>query len=154
MRCVGREQGFIVAKNNPKNILSIEDLYKKDIRYVNRQKGSGTRILFEYLNKQKQLSPMDIYGYGREEFSHTSVAVQIASGSADVGMGIYSAAKMFDLDFIPICVEQYDLLIAQSSWGTSMVNALLDIIKSDAFKEKIMLMGGYTLKDIGTEINL
>lgn len=149
LQCLGREQGLMVAKNNPKKIFSIGDLYKENISYINRQKGSGTRILFEYLNKKENLDPSEIYGYEREEFTHTSVAANIAYNSADVGLGIYSAAKMFDLDFIPICTERYDLLIAGYAWDTPMVKALLEILKSDAFKERIEAMGGYTLEEPG-----
>lgn len=80
------------------------------MRYVNRQKGSGTRILADYLCMRENVDTASVYGYDREELTHTSVAAQIASGSADVGMGIYSAAKLYDLDFIPICIEEYDSL--------------------------------------------
>ena len=77
--------------------------------------------------------------------AHTSVAAQIANGSADAGMGIYSAAKLYDLDFIPICVEEYDLIITEYAWNTPMVQQLITILKSDAFRQKILEMGGYTL---------
>ena len=146
---VGREQGFLVQKGNPKNIQTIKDLYREDIRYVNRQKGSGTRILFDYLNKQDNLDPTTIYGYNREELTHTSVAAQIASNSADVGMGIYSAAQMFDLDFIKICIETYDLLIPDYAWETEMVQELLEVIKGDEFKERLTKLRGYTLSNPG-----
>lgn len=103
--CVGRQQGLMVARGNPLNICSFADISRQGIRYVNRQKGSGTRILTDYLCSREKVEPSDVYGYTREELTHTSVAAQIACGSADVGMGIYSAAKLYDLDFIPICIE-------------------------------------------------
>ena len=87
----------------------------------------------------------EIYGYEREELTHTSVAAQIANNSADAGMGIYSAAKLYDLDFIPICIEEYDLLIPDRAWDTPMVQSLLKTLKSEVFREKILAMGGYTL---------
>ena len=91
------------------------------------------------------MAPDFVYGYDREELTHTSVAAQIASGSADAGMGIYSAAKLYDLDFIPICVEEYDLIIPDYAWETPMVRQMIATLQSDAFREKILSMGGYTI---------
>jgi putative molybdopterin biosynthesis protein len=95
-----------------------------------------------------------IYGYDREELTHTSVAAQIASGSADAGMGIYSAAKLYDLDFINVCIEEYDLIIPDHAWDTPMVQQLLVTLKSDAFKEKILSLGGYTVENPGQVIEI
>ncbi len=142
--CVGRQQGLMVARGNPLNICSFADISRQGIRYVNRQKGSGTRILTDYLCSREKVEPSDVYGYTREELTHSSVAAQIACGSADVGMGIYSAAKLYDLDFIPICIEEYDLIIPDHAWDSPMVQQLLTILRSDAFREKILSMGGYT----------
>ena len=150
--CVGRQQGLMVARGNPLNIQKFADIAKDGVRYVNRQKGSGTRILTDYLCKQENLDISAIYGYDREELTHTSVAAQIVSGSADAGMGIYSAAKLYDLDFIPICIEEYDLIIPDHAWDTPMVRKLLTILKSDAFREKILSLGGYTVENPGEEI--
>ena len=126
------------------------DLAGEGIRYVNRQKGSGTRILIDYLCKQENIDTSAIYGYDREEFTHTSVAAQIASGTADAGMGIYSAASLYDLDFLPICMEQYDLLIPDYAWDSPMVQKLLEVLKSDAFRARLEAMGGYELDKPGT----
>lgn len=147
--CVGRQQGLMVARGNPLNIRSFADISRQGIRYVNRQKGSGTRILTDYLCSREKVEPSDVYGYTREELTHTSVAAQIACGSADVGMGIYSAAKLYDLDFIPICIEEYDLIIPDHAWDSPMVQQLLTILRSDAFREKILSMGGYTIDHPG-----
>lgn len=147
--CVGRQQGLMVARENPLNICSFADISRQGIRYVNRQKGSGTRILTDYLCIREKVEPSDVYGYTREELTHTSVAAQIACGSADVGMGIYSAAKLYDLDFIPICIEEYDLIIPDHAWDSPMVQQLLTILRSDAFREKILSMGGYTVDHPG-----
>ena len=149
IRCVGRQQGMMVAKGNPLNIQSFSDIAKEGVRYVNRQKGSGTRILTDYLCKQNGVDPDSIYGYDREELTHTSVAAQIVSGSADAGMGIYSAAKLYDLDFIPICIEEYDLIIPDHAWDTPMVQQMIATLKSDAFREKILSLGGYTVENPG-----
>ena len=147
--CVGRQQGLMVARGNPLNICSFADISRQGIRYVNRQKGSGTRILTDYLCSREKVEPSDVYGYTREELTHTSVAAQIACGSADVGMGIYSAAKLYDLDFIPICIEEYDLIIPDHAWDSPMGQQLLTILRSDAFREKILSMGGYTVDHPG-----
>ena len=150
--CVGRQQGLMVAKGNPLNIRKFSDIARDGVRYVNRQKGSGTRILTDYLCKREHVDASAIYGYDREELTHTSVAAQIVSGSADAGMGIYSAAKLYDLDFIPICIEEYDLIIPDHAWDTPMVRSLLTILKSDAFREKILSLGGYTVDNPGEVI--
>ena len=149
IRCVGRQQGMMVAKGNPLNITKFSDIAKTGVRYVNRQKGSGTRILTDFLCQQDGLNVDAIYGYDREELTHNSVAVQIASGSADVGMGIYSAAKLYDLDFIPVCIEEYDLLIPDHAWDTPQVQQMIATLKSEAFKEKILALGGYTVENPG-----
>ncbi|MBO5366728.1 MAG: molybdopterin biosynthesis protein, partial [Peptococcaceae bacterium] len=149
VRCVGRQQGLMVAKGNPLGITKFSDIAQDGLRYVNRQKGSGTRILTDYLCKQDDLDTAAIYGYDREEMTHTSVAAQIANGSADAGMGIYSAAKLYDLDFIPICIEEYDLIVSDYAWNTPMVQQLIQILKSDAFRDKMTELGGYTLEHPG-----
>ncbi|MBQ8263664.1 MAG: molybdopterin biosynthesis protein [Oscillospiraceae bacterium] len=149
VECVGRSQGLMLQKGNPLGISSISDLTRDSLRYVNRQKGSGTRILIDYLCKKEGIDVSRIYGYEREEFTHTSVAAQIASGTADAGMGIYSAAKLYDLDFLPICMEQYDLLIPDYAWDTPMVQQLIEVLRSDAFRTRIEALGGYELDKPG-----
>lgn len=150
VECVGRTQGLMLAPGNPKSIRGLADLTAEGICYVNRQKGSGTRILIDYLCKQEGIDPSDIYGYDREEFTHTSVAAQIASGSADAGMGICSAAGMYGLDFLPICTEQYDLLIPDYAFDTPMVQRLLEILKSPAFRARLEALSGYRIEHPGT----
>lgn len=153
VECVGRTQGLMVQKGNPKNITSIRDIAKDGVRYVNRQKGAGTRVLLDYLIKKENLDISDIYGYDREEPTHTSVAAQIANDTADAGMGIYSAAMAYDLDFIPICMEQYDLLIPEKVWDTTQVKLLIEILKSDEFRSRIEKLGGYEIKHPGEVIH-
>ena len=140
---------MITEKGNPLDIQKFADIAKDGVRYVNRQKGSGTRILADYLCKTEQIDMASVYGYEREEMTHTSVAAQIANGSADAGMGIYSAAKLYDLDFIPICVEEYDLIISDYAWNTPMVQQLMQVLKSDIFRQKLMELGGYTVDNAG-----
>ena len=140
----------MLQKGNPLNIQGIADIAKPGVRYVNRQKGSGTRILIDYLCKKEGIDTDSIYGYDREEFTHTSVAAQIVSDTADAGMGIYSAAQLYDLDFLPICMEQYDLLIPDSAWDTPMVQRLLEVLQSREFHDRLMALGGYELDKPGT----
>lgn len=154
VRCVGRQQGLMLGKGNPLDIKGFADIAKNGVRYVNRQKGSGTRVLMDYLCEQYAVNVSDIYGYEREELTHTSVAAQIANGSADVGMGIYSAAQLYDLDFLPICIEEYDLIIPDHAWETPVVQQLIATLKSPAFREKMLAMGGYTVDHPGEIIPL
>ena len=154
LRCVGRQQGLMLQKGNPLGIEKFADIARPGLRFVNRQKGSGTRILTDYLCKKEGLAPETIYGYDREELTHTSVAAQLASGSADAGMGIYSAAQLYDLDFLPVCIEEYDLIIPDHAWESPMVRQLVATLKSQAFREKILSMGGYTLDRPGEIIEI
>lgn len=149
VECVGRTQGIMVQKGNPLNIRSMDDLFKGNLRYVNRQKGSGTRVLLDYLCRKNGYDVSKLYGYEREELTHTSVAAQIAADSADAGLGIYSAAQMYGLDFVPVCTEQYDLIIPDSAWETESVQKLIEVLKSDEFKVRLTEMGGYTLENPG-----
>ena len=149
IECVGRTQGIMVAKKNPKNITDISSLCTPDIRYINRQKGSGTRILFDYLCKKERISSDSIHGYDHEEFTHNDVAKLIANGEADAGMGVHAAAKLYDLDFIPIYSEEYDLLIPDTMKNHPGIIEIIDILKSEEFAEKAAMLGGYTLNKPG-----
>ena len=154
IRCVGRQQGLMLQKGNPLGITSFADIARDGVRYVNRQKGSGTRVLMDYLCDKYNVDRDKIYGYEREELTHNSVAVQIAGDSADAGMGIYSTAKLYELDFLPICVEEYDLLIPEKVWNSGMVRQLVRTLKSEEFKRRIEAMGGYTLDNPGEIIDV
>ena len=141
---VGRVQGIMVRKGNPCNIKSFPDI--KNHTYVNRQRGAGTRVLCDYLLKKYGISPDEIKGYRNEEFTHTAVAALIAAGNADAGMGIYSAAKMYGLDFIPVCNEEYDFLIGEDYIDSPAVKAFLEILRSEEFKTRLDEMGGYSVE--------
>ena len=149
VECVGRTQGLMLPPGNPQGIRGLEDLAREGLRYVNRQKGSGTRILMDYLCKKSGMDTARIYGYDREEFTHTSVAAQIANRTADAGMGIYSAARLYGLDFLPICMEQYDLLIPDSAFDTPMVQKLLEVLRGGAFRARLERLGGYQVERPG-----
>ncbi|NOY69291.1 MAG: molybdopterin biosynthesis protein [Deltaproteobacteria bacterium] len=148
----GRDQGLIIAKSNPKKIQGIEDLIRGDIRFINRQPGSGTRILFDFHLDQKGLSAPDINGYTDEEFTHMAVAVSVLSGNADAGMGIFAAAKALGLDFIPVARESYDLLIPERFIDSEPIRELLDVIRSAIFISRVSALGGYHMEETGKEV--
>ena len=147
-----REQGIIVKKGNPKNIKSVDDLIKGDITFVNRQRGSGTRVLLDYLLQKKGYNPSKIKGYSREEFTHLMVASSISEGNVDAGLGILSAAKAFHLDFIPIAKERYDIIMSLEFYSNWKMKEILQIIRSDDFRKKVLDLGGYDLAQSGKEI--
>jgi len=140
---VCREQGLIVPKGNPKKIKSFEDLRREDIRLINRQRGSGTRVLLDYRLQQLNIDGQAINGYANEEFTHMSVAVAVLSGASDVGLGVYAAAKALNLDFIPVVTEQYELAIPARYFETDMIRVLRDTIASTEFKNRVRALGGY-----------
>ncbi len=141
---VKRTQGFIVKKGNPKGISSIEDLARADITFVNRQKGSGTRILTDYLLKKASVvSPDKIIGYKNEMTTHMAVAAAVEGGMADCGVGVYSAAHVMGLDFVAIGDEEYDFAIPKAIIDTPMIKAFLAVLSSDEFKNELERLGGY-----------
>lgn len=140
---VKREQGFMVAKGNPKNINTIEDLIKRDVSFVNRQKGSGTRILTDYLLKKHGIEGDRIRGYDRDMTTHMAVAAAVDSGTADVGVGVYSAAKAMNLDFISIGYEEYDFAVPEKYMDTEMIKTFLKVLRSKEFEEILKELGGY-----------
>lgn len=144
-----RQQGLIVPKQNPLGITHLRDLARPGLVFVNRQRGAGTRILLDYLLDQENIKPSDIHGYQREEFTHLAVAVAVASGGADVGMGIQAAAQALDLDFLPIAEERYDLCIPLRHWEHPGVMRMISILKSEPFQAEVMALGGYDLRDCG-----
>ena len=149
---VYRQQGLIVPRGNPKGIQGIEDLGRDDVTFVNRQAGSGTRILLDYRLSELGLSPQRIKGYESEEFTHMSVAVSVLSGAADAGLGIYAAARALDLDFIPIVVEEYDLVIPEEFFEDEKIQVMLEVIRSQPFKDLVNKLGGYDTSKTGTVV--
>lgn len=145
-----RTQGFYVAKGNPHNIKSWKDLSNKDISIINREKGSGTRVLLDEKLRLYNINSESIRGYDIERSSHLSVASSIARGEGDVGMGIEKVAlQVGGIDFIPIQKERYDIVIKKSSLNSPVYKSIIEIIKSTAFKKELEGLGGYDLKDIG-----
>ena len=150
---VGRDQGLIVPKGNPKEILSIQDLASKDISYVNRQRGAGTRVLFDYHCEKTGIEPHMIRGYEQEEYTHLAVAAAIASGRADCGMGIAAAAQALDLAFVPLFQERYDLVIPQVYADGNLLAPLLDILQDGDFNRVVSELPGYEVARMGEVIS-
>ncbi len=147
---VYREQGLMVLPGNPKGIKGIEDLAREDVTFVNRQSGSGTRVLLDYRLSELGIKGESIKGYDQEEFTHMSVAVNVLSGAADTGLGIYAAAKALGLDFVPIVMEEYDLVIPVAFFGDEKVQFMLEVIGSSAFQGLVQQMGGYHTEKTGS----
>ena len=149
-----REQGWIVPKGNSKQILTIEDIIKKDVLYVNRQRGAGTRMLLDYLLKEKGINSHEITGYEREMYTHLSIAAAVKSGTADTGLGVYAAAAALQLDFVPVAYESYDLIMSKVFYESFAGQLLINVMKSEEFKIKLEELGGYKLIGIGEPIPL
>ena len=147
---VGRTQGILVKKGNPLGIRGIEDL--PGCRYVNRQRGAGTRVLFDYKLKQLGIAPEQINGYEREAATHMAVAAAVGSDGADAGMGILSAAKAMDLDFIPVGPEEYDFAVPLEYLELPHIKAFIEILKMDEFHKRLDELGGYTYERAGERI--
>ena len=149
---VFRDQGLMVKRGNPKGIKGIEDLAREDISFINRQAGSGTRILLDYRLGQIGINPAQIDGYQHEEFTHMAVAVAVLSGTADTGLGIYAAAAALDLDFIPVVTEQYDLIIPSTHFESVNIQLLLETINTGEFRDRVEALGGYNTQKTGAII--
>jgi molybdate-binding protein/DNA-binding transcriptional regulator YhcF (GntR family) len=147
-----RVQGFMVAKGNPNHIVGLEDLKRPDITFVNRQKGSGTRVWLDYKLREMGILPHTIKGYTRELDTHIAVAMSIVRGEADVALGIQAAANSCNLDFVPATKERFDLVIPISNYRSQLFQPLLGIIQSDEFRKVVDEMGGYDTAQTGDTI--
>ena len=154
MNLVQRIQGLIVAPDNPKHILGIEDLGRPDITFVNRQNGSGTRILLDSRLKRLGIATADINGYKREEKTHMAVASLIAEGCADVGLGTQSAASIAGLDFIPLVKERYDLIGLEENFSRPPLDKLQEVVRSEGFRSMLRSVPGYDVSETGTVITV
>ncbi len=151
---VHREVGLMVLPGNPKGISSIEDLTRADIQMINRQRGAGTRVLLDHLLRSASIQPAGIEGYPREVTTHTMVAAAVFGGAADVGLGIRAAAVALGLDFIPLTMERYDLVIPTLQVEHPGVAEILEILSGESarsrrFRERVTALGGYSFEDTG-----
>ncbi len=151
---IHREQGLIVQRNNPKGLKGLPDLLREDISFINRQKGSGTRILLDHELQRLSIDPVQIRGYEKEEFTHMAVASMVASGMADAGLGILPATKAMNLDFIPVTKERYDLIIPSTHFEDEKIKKVIETVRSKRFKEEVIRLGGYDVSMTGEELRI
>jgi putative molybdopterin biosynthesis protein len=146
---VGREQGLIVRRGNPKRISGLNDLRNSKINFINRQRGAGTRVLLDYHLSKLMINGEDILGYNQEEYTHLGVAAAVASGRADCGLGIPAAAKSLDLDFIPLFQETYQLIIPKFIAESELLRPLFEVMNEKSFQQAILGMPGYDVRQMG-----
>lgn len=146
---VGRDQGLIVAKGNPKGIQTIQDLVRPEVTFVNRQRGAGTRVLLDYHRDKMGIESHQIQGYDQEEYTHLAVAAAVASGRADCGLGIAAAAQALELEFIPLFQERYDLVIPQVYAQDNLLAPLMEILEDQRFRQVVAAMPGYDVSTMG-----
>ncbi len=146
---VERQQGLLVARGNPKSIHSLKDLVRNDVRFINRQRGAGTRVLLDYHLALENIDAQHISGYELEEYTHLSVAAAIASGRADCGLGIAAAAQALHLDFIPLFEERYDLIVPSGYYDTPLLMPLWELLQDEAFRAAVMRLPGYNVTKMG-----
>jgi len=152
VRLVHRDQGLIVAPGNPTGVTGIEDVAERGLRYVNRQRGAGTRMLLDRQLALHDIEPEAIDGYRREEHTHLAVAAAVAAGRADCGLGVLAAARAFGLDFVPVAKEPYDLVLLEDSLEDKLLAPLFELLDSPAFREAVTALGGYDTAEMGRRI--
>ncbi len=146
---VRRAQGILVPRGNPKGVAGIADLAREDVRIVNRQSGAGTRALLDHLMERAGLSPEAVRGYERVETTHMAVAMAVSAGRADCGLGIFAAARLLGLDFIPLEEERFDFIAPKAHWETPLVRKVMDILRDKAFQDAVEALGGYNARWMG-----
>lgn len=147
---VTRRQGLIVARGNPKDIYRIGDLVRPDVQFINRQPGSGTRLLLDLLLEKEGIRPGRIRGYEQCEYTHAAVAAFVASGMADAGYGVETPARQFKLDFIPVQVERYCLMCDEKTLASPSLKTLLSVLRSRSYKAAVNELPGYRVQKSGT----
>ncbi len=149
---VGRQQGLLLQQGNPKRIQGLDDLARPDVRFINRQRGAGTRVLLDYHLHLAGVSADSIKGYNEEEYTHLGVAAAVASGRADCGLGIAAAAQALDLDFHPLFQERYDLVIPMRYAESELLAPLFAILGEPDFRDGISKLPGYDVSVMGKVI--
>ena len=150
LHLAGRTQGLMTTPGNPLGISSLSDLAGPGVRFVNRQRGAGTRVLLDFKLRELDIPPESISGYEREEYTHLAVAAAVQGGRADVGLGILPAARSMGLEFIPLFEEQYDLVIPADFYESDLLAPMLDLIRSPEFQAEVSALGGYNVSEMGT----
>jgi putative molybdopterin biosynthesis protein len=152
VRLVHRDQGLIVAQGNPLGIAGLDDLAGRGLRYVNRQRGAGTRVLLDAELRARGADPAAISGYEREEHTHLAVAAAIAGGRADCGLGVRAAARAFGLGFVPVTREPYDLVVAPDALEDPKLAPLWTLMGKPEFRAAVEALGGYDATEMGRRI--
>ncbi len=152
VRLVHRDQGLLVAPGNPLGLTGIADLTRPELRYVNRQRGAGTRVLLDHELGRLGVDPATISGYSREEHTHLGVAAAVAAGRADTGLGIHAAARAFGLDFVPVTREPYDLVLRATGLDDEVLAPLWTLLEHDDFRTEVEKLGGYSCAETGRRI--
>ena len=152
IRLVHREQGLIVAPGNPLGIAGIADLARPDLRYVNRQRGSGTRVLLDFELGRSGIAASSIAGYARQEYTHLAVAASVSAGRADAGLGVLAAARAFGLGFVPVAREPYDLVLDRARLEDPVLAPLWALLASGDFRAAVEQLGGYDAAEMGKQI--
>jgi putative molybdopterin biosynthesis protein len=147
-----REQGLIVAPGNPLGLAGIDDLRRPGLRYVNRQRGAGTRVLLDHELARRGIRPEAIEGYTREEYTHLAVAAAVAAGRADCGLGVLAAARAFELDFVSVASEPYDLVLYEVTLADPVLAPLLALLEDADFRTEVEALGGYDASEMGRRI--
>jgi putative molybdopterin biosynthesis protein len=146
---VGRTQGLFLASGNPKGIIGLEDLGRPEVTFVNRQRGSGTRLLLDYHLEQVELDPGQISGYNHEEFTHLSAAALVASGRVDCALGIEAASHALELEFLPLYTERYDLIIPEEYASSELLTPLMELLNNPDFRKSVSERPGYDVSEMG-----
>jgi putative molybdopterin biosynthesis protein len=149
---VHRDQGLLVAPGNPLGLAGVDDLVRPDLRYVNRQRGAGTRVLLDHELGRRGIDPAAVGGYSREEHTHLGVAAAVAAGRADTGLGIRAAARAFGLDFVPVAREPYDLVLRATAVEQDLLAPLWALLEQPDFRTEVEGLGGYSCAETGRRI--
>ena len=144
-----RTQGLMMPPHNPMRITSLSDLARDGVRFVNRQRSSGTRVLLDFKLREMGIPAESIRGYEREEYTHLAVAAAVQGSRADVGLGILPAAKAMGLEFVPLFEEEYDLLIPTEFYDGDLLRPMLNMIRSAEFQREVEELGGYNTSQMG-----
>jgi putative molybdopterin biosynthesis protein len=152
VRLVHRDQGLIVAPGNPLGLRGLEDLARPGVRYVNRQRGAGTRVLLDHELERRGIAADAVSGYAREEHTHLAVAAAVAAGRADCGLGIRAAGAAFGLDFVPVTREPYDLVLRADAMDAPVLAPLWRLLESERFRAAVDALGGYATAEMGRRI--
>lgn len=146
---VGREQGWMTPPGNPKGLRGWDDAANPEIRFINRQRGAGTRVLLDYALEKRGIAATAVQGYEREEYTHLAVAAAIASGTADAGLGIRAAARALGLEFVPLAHELYQFVMTRAQFESDHLQPLLQLLHDTAFRNAVAAMPGYDVTPMG-----